>query len=191
MNFENLRNAISAFSPCNEQEQTDKEVMLKMMDCYGEETLNRTCSAHFTTSVFLFNKDRTKVLMCWHLIDKSWSWLGGHADGDADMKNVILKEIAEESGVTPDNIHLLNDGDIAALTILAIPGHVKRGKYVASHLHMDCAFAATILDENVSLITKPDENNGLKWIPMSELSEVVEDTWKMQYAFSKFFKYQK
>ena len=55
---------------------------------------------------------------------------------------------------------------------------------------MDCAFVAKVHDEDkLSLVVKPDENNGLNWIPLSDLEKNVEDKWKVQYVFSKFFKY--
>ena len=41
---------------------------------------NKMC--HFTASSWIINKDKTKVLMVYHNIYKSWSWTGGHADGD-------------------------------------------------------------------------------------------------------------
>ena len=190
MDFEKLKAAILAFEPCNEQEASDKEVMLRMISTFGNKTLSRTCPAHFTTSCFLFNHDYTKVFMCWHLIDKSWSWLGGHADDEADLMSVIKREISEESGIPSEQVHFLNSGNISALTIFAIPGHIKKGKYVTSHVHMDCAFVAKIEeDDTLSLTIKPDENNGLAWIALSDLENSVEDKWKVQYVFSKFFKF--
>ena len=38
------------------------------------------------------NKDKTKVLMIYHNIYNSWSWTGGHADGDEDLLYVAIKE---------------------------------------------------------------------------------------------------
>lgn len=55
---------------------------------------------------------------------------------------------------------------------------------------MDCAFVAKIEDDDtLSLTVKPDENNGLAWIALSDLENSVEDKWKVQYVFSKFFKF--
>jgi 8-oxo-dGTP pyrophosphatase MutT (NUDIX family) len=38
--------------------------------------------------------------MVYHNIYNSWSWLGGHADGDEDLTGVAIREVKEESGVT-------------------------------------------------------------------------------------------
>ena len=43
--------------------------------------------------------------MIYHNIYKSWSWTGGHADGDSDLLNVAIRELKEETGVK--NLKLL------------------------------------------------------------------------------------
>ena len=58
-------------------------------------------------SAWIVNLDRTKVLMAYHNIYQSWAWLGGHADGNPDVRQVIRKEIEEESGLT--DIRFLTD----------------------------------------------------------------------------------
>ena len=47
--------------------------------------------AHITSSGFIVNKLRTKVLMIHHNIYNSWGWTGGHADGDEDLLYVAMK----------------------------------------------------------------------------------------------------
>ena len=56
-------------------------------------------NAHMTVSAWITDQDRKMVLMAYHNIYDSWAWLGGHADGNADLKEVIVKEIREESGL--------------------------------------------------------------------------------------------
>ena len=87
------------YIPVNEQETRDKELILQYMasnsDCLTRE--NRI--AHFTASMWTVNKDRTKTLMVYHNIYDSWSWMGGHADGETDLRSVAEREIREESGI--------------------------------------------------------------------------------------------
>ena len=109
--MENLRKLIEDYTPCNEQETADKEMMIEYMNTF-EDTLtreNKVC--HFTASSWIVNKERTKVLMIYHNIYDSWAWTGGHADGDPDMLHVALKEAEEETSVK--NIKPLNDGKLA------------------------------------------------------------------------------
>lgn len=177
-----LKRLIKDYRPYNEQEAKDKELMLWYLEQFGEMALKREClSGHFTASVFLFNKEHTKVLMCYHLIDKSWTWLGGHADGIADLKAVALREVMEEAGV---ECHLIKKERVAAITCIPIGGHVKNGSYVSSHIHLDVAFVGEA-DEMQPLKSKPDENSGLKWINIEELETQVEDRWKMENTYRK------
>ena len=181
--MEKLKEMIESYKPYNEQEARDKEQMLWYIEHFGKKALERKClSGHFTTSVFIFNKEHTKVLMCYHLIDKSWSWLGGHADGIANLKSVALREVQEEASIKSH--YLINNENIAALTSIPIGGHIKNGKYVSSHVHLDLAFVGEA-DEDEELIIKPDENNGLKWIEVQKLQAEVKDEWKMENTYKK------
>ena len=53
------------------------------------------------------------------------------------MKQVILKEIEEESGLT--DVEFLSN-DVFSLEILTVDGHEKRGEYVSSHLHLNVTY---------------------------------------------------
>ena len=80
-------------------------------------------NAHITVSAWIMDRDRKKVLMAYHNLYQSWAWLGGHADGDADLKAVALKEIREESGL--ESVRFVTE-DIFSLEILTVDGHEKR-----------------------------------------------------------------
>ena len=90
---------IREYKPFNEQEERDREVLLRLLsgveDVYSRENL----TAHMTASAWVVNENRDKVLMAYHNIYHSWSWLGGHADGERDLLAVALREVGEESGV--------------------------------------------------------------------------------------------
>ena len=94
-----LLEKIVNYTPVNEQEENDKEVILDYIknnpNCFTRE--NKV--AHFTTSIWTVNKGRTKTLMVYHNIYDSWSWIGGHADGEKDLAKVALRELKEETGV--------------------------------------------------------------------------------------------
>lgn len=48
-----------------------------------------------------------------------------------------------------------------------VHGHIKRGKYVSSHLHFDILYLMEA-DDNISLKYRNDESKGIKWIPFEE-----------------------
>ena len=135
---------------------------------------------HFTASNWIINKNRTKVLMIYHNIYKSWAWTGGHADGDSDLLHVALKEAEEETGL--NNLKLLSDG-IFGLQILTVDSHIKRGKHVPSHLHLDCCFLFEANEED-ELKIKEDENSGVKWINIDEATKITNEK-KMRPIYEK------
>lgn len=181
--MENLKKLIKNYKPYNKQEAKDKEMMLWYMEIFGKKSLSRRCIlGHFTASVMLFNEEHTKVLMCYHLIDKSWEFLGGHADEEEDLRAVAIREVQEEAGIK--KYHLINSGEIASLTCIPCAGHMKNGEYVPSHVHLDLAFVGEA-SEGEELIVKPDENNGLEWISIKEIENWVDDKWKMERVYRK------
>ena len=87
-------------------------------------------AAHLTASAWVVNGDRERVLMAYHNIYDSWSWLGGHADGERDLLAVAMREVREESGLA--RVAPVSEA-LFSLEILTVDGHEKRGRYVPSH----------------------------------------------------------
>lgn len=178
--MEKLKTMIENYNPVNEQEESDKSLMLEYIEKF-EDTLtreNRTC--HFTASSWIVNKERTKVLMIYHNIYDSWAWTGGHCDGDPDVLHVALKEAEEETGLK--SVKPINK-ELASLEIVTVDGHVKRGKYVSSHVHLNCSFLFEA-DENEELHIKADENSGVKWVDISEALKLTKEA-KMVPIYQK------
>lgn len=134
---------------------------------------------HFTCSGFVLNESRDKVLMVYHNIYNSWAWPGGHADGESDFLEVAKREVREETGV--ENVKTI-ENDIFALDVLACFGHVKRGKYVSSHLHISVAYLLEATEEE-SLSIKADENSNVGWLYLDTfLDSVAEEHMKPIYT---------
>ena len=174
-----LKEQIEKYIPYNEQEASDKELMLEYIDKFEDVLTRKNKMCHFTASNWIVNKDRTKVLMIYHNIYKSWAWTGGHADGDSDLLHVAIKEAEEETGL--NNLKLLSDG-IYGLQILTVDSHIKRGKFVSSHLHLDCCFLLEA-NEKEKLRIKEDENSGVKWVEIDKATKLTnEEKMKPRYA---------
>ena len=94
-----LKEQIKAYTPFNEQEEKDKELLLEWLEEKDVFT-RKNKRAHFTASAWVVNPERTKVLMIYHNIYDSWAWMGGHADGETDLLKVAEREAKEESGIT-------------------------------------------------------------------------------------------
>lgn len=176
----NLKQQIESYKPYNEQEENDKQLMLKYIDTFEDVLTRENKMCHFTASNWIVNKEKTKVLMIYHNIYKSWAWTGGHADGDSNLLNVALKEAQEETGLK--NLKLLSNG-IYGLQILTVDSHIKRGKFVPSHLHLDCCFLLEA-NQNEPLKIKEDENSGVKWIDINQAIEITKEE-KMKPIYKK------
>ena len=160
-----LKHIIAAFEPCCEQERADKETLLGYIDG-GEELLTRENKLmHFTSSCWVMNPERTKALMVHHNIYNAWSWMGGHADGCADLLAVAKKELAEESGVT--DARLISEIPIT-LEMIGVQSHEKKGKYIAPHIHLNVTYLFEV-EEDVPLRIKEDENSGVMWRSVEDI----------------------
>ena len=171
MKLNGLKEQIEHFEPFNEQERADKEMMLEYINTFTDVLTRGNKMCHFTASNWIVNKERTKVLMIYHNIYQSWAWTGGHADGDGNLLHVALKEAEEETGLK--NLKVLKQ-DIYSLEILTVDSHIKRGKFVPSHLHLDCCYLWEA-DENETLKIKEDENSGVKWIDINKVTEITNE----------------
>lgn len=174
---------ITNYVPINEQEENDKRVMLKYVKQFSDCLTRENEMFHFTTSAWIVNKERTKVLMVYHNIYNSWAWIGGHADGNPNLLEVVKKEIEEETGIT--NPKLLMD-DIFGLSIQFVKPHIKKGKYVSAHLHYDIQFLFEVKEEE-QLKIKPDENSDVAWLEIDTLLEKVEEE-HMKPLYQKLMK---
>ena len=119
--------------------------------------------------------------MAYHNIYNSWTWVGGHSDGNSDLLNVAMKEAREETGIK-SVVQILKD--IYSLEIACVNGHEKRGKYVASHVHLNVTYLLES-DENETLSIKEDENKGVKWVPIEEMLKMSSEDWMKGRVFSK------
>ncbi len=177
-----LRTQIENYEPYNQQEEKDKQVMLAYIDTFNNILTRENDFAHFTASSWVMNKEKTKVLMIYHNIYQSWSWTGGHSDGEADMLKVAIKELKEETGVK--EVKVLNDNNPFSIEILTVDGHKKRGNYVPSHLHLNITYLLEV-DEKEIVRIKEDENSGVKWFLIEEVKNVSNETWIKENIYQK------
>lgn len=171
---------IKAYTPINEQEASDKQLFLELYETYGDKLYERHPVAHFTASCLILNKEHTKILLEYHNIYKSWAWCGGHNDGEQDFMKLAMREAKEETGldVTP-----IFDYPIA-LDDLWVQGHVKRGKYVSAHLHLDLAYLMEA-DDTAPLKVKEDEVSALRWFTLEEFKTLNCDIMEVYLKMLK------
>ena len=176
-----IRDDIARYAPFNEQEARDKAVILDFMDRHGDAFLRSNLTAHMTASAWVVNAARDRVLMVYHKIYDSWSWTGGHADGEEDLLSVAIREVREETGV--QSVRPVSE-EIYSLEILTVDGHEKRGEYVPSHLHLNVTYLLEA-DEHEALRICEAENSGVRWFTLDGALQASTEPWFVARIYKK------
>lgn len=166
--------AIKNYIPDNAQEASDQKIILNTIASYNHNILTRENEiAHITSSAVILNHALTKMLMIHHNIYNTWTWTGGHADGDSDMLSVSIKEALEETGLK--KIEPLSE-EIASIDIIPVYGHIKRGIYVSSHLHLNVSYILLADDEDPISINM-NETSGVEWITLDQIPQYSNEPY--------------
>lgn len=174
---------IRAYEPFNEQEAVDRLVILRAL-ADDPHVFDRSAPAHMACSIWTVDPARQRTLMVYHNLYDSWSWIGGHADGERDLARVALRELEEETGVAGARLVPSGPGGIFSLEVLTVDGHEKRGRYVGSHLHLNVTYLAVASPEE-PLRVKPDENSGVRWVDLDDVCTVSTEPWIANRIYRK------
>lgn len=118
-------------------------------------------AGHFTASAWLVSADGMRTLLTHHRKLDLWLQLGGHADGERDLKVAALKEAKEESGLTGLRI----EAGIFDLDRHRIPEH----KGVPEHWHYDVRYVVRAGDDESYVVS--DESHDLAWRDIAPLAQ--------------------
>ncbi len=128
------------------------------LNCFDRELL----PGHVSGSSWVINPARDHVLMMHHRKLDLWLQPGGHADGDPDMLQVVLKETAEESGVDIEHIKLLSEN------VFDVDVHtVHESSHDPRHVHFDIRFLVEI-DDRLSLPGNV-ESHEVRWVHLDQV----------------------
>ena len=182
--MERLISQIENYTPFNEQEMRDKEQILAFLRSGAELITRKNPVAHMTASAWVVSPDRKRAIMVYHNLYKSWSWMGGHADGDWDLLRVAKKEVMEECGL--EELTVVSP-EIFSLEVLCVDGHEKKGEYLSSHLHLNVTYLFEA-DPAMPLRIKPDENSGVSWVAVEDIPQKTNEAWFRERIYSKLCK---
>ena len=179
--MKNMEKEIKLYVPYNKQEDQDRITLLSWISSGMDLFTRKNSFAHWTASAWVVNQNMDRVLMVYHNIYDSWSWMGGHADGDEDLLHVAIKEVKEESGLK--EVQPLSN-ELFSLEILTVDGHVKKGKYVSSHLPLNVTYLL-MADDSQELTIAQEENSGVRWFTPDEALQASSEPWFVKNIYSK------
>jgi len=128
------------------------------------DSLLRSCiPGHFTGSAWVVDPARRRTLLTHHRKLDKWLQLGGHADGEADLLAVALREAREESGLT---------GVKAVATgIFDLDRHlIPARKDEPAHWHYDVRFLLEADPAEALVVTS--ESKDLAWVDLAEVARL-------------------
>lgn len=126
---------------------------------------------HLTGSALLWCPHTNRVLLTLHRKLGKWLQLGGHADGNPNLREVALQEAREESGL--DRLELISDLPFD-LDVHEIPE--------GPHLHYDVRYLMKA-DSRAPFKISP-ESKDLRWVTLKEARELCPEP-SMHRQFDK------
>jgi 8-oxo-dGTP pyrophosphatase MutT (NUDIX family) len=131
----------------------------------GADALDRTCRpGHLTGSALVVDPSDRRILLLFHTKLQRWLQPGGHADGDADLARVALREAVEETG-------------IAGLRVVepAVDLDVHRVEPPSedAHDHHDVRFL--VLAPPGSVPVGNHESEALRWVSEADIAALGAD----------------
>jgi 8-oxo-dGTP pyrophosphatase MutT (NUDIX family) len=171
------------YEPWNEKEAAEKDMILDFLRNHPDALERTNLAGHMTVSAWVVNPAHTKVLMAYHKLYDSWAWLGGHADGCADLAATAVKEACEEAGLQSEDVRTVSR-DLLSLEVLPVSGHMKKGKWVPSHLHYNVTYLLEA-SEDAILKVNEEENTDVAWFPFEEVQKASKEEWFIQHIYPK------
>jgi len=151
----------------------DAERAVRIVEFIGahRDCLLRTCvPGHLTGSAWILSPDHASVLLVHHRKLGRWLQPGGHADGDADLFQVAIREAQEETGLR--SFTTRPGGDPPApldLDIHEIPAHGGE----PPHLHLDVRFLLVAAPGEIPQAS--EESTAVRWVRRERVGEYSEE----------------
>ena len=74
--------------------------------------------------------------------------------------------------------------EICSLEVLTVDGHIKKGAYVSSHLHLNVTYLLQA-DDADTLHIKEDENSNVAWFSPEDAIAASSEPWFQEHIYRK------
>ena len=141
-----------------------RKQVLAFVDAHPD-ALHRSChEGHLTGSAMVVDPASERFLFLLHAKVGRWLQPGGHADGDASLPGVALREATEETGIA---------GLRVAAPAIDVDVHLFEAPTERSHLHFDLRFL--VVTPPGAVPTGNHESHGLRWAGLGGLDALDLD----------------
>jgi 8-oxo-dGTP pyrophosphatase MutT (NUDIX family) len=145
--------------------------ILDFVDAHPD-ALHRTCvEGHLTGSALVVDADHEQVLLLFHTKLQRWLQPGGHADGEANLAAVALREATEETGI---------DGLAIDPVPVDLDIHEVDPPGEPAHLHHDVRYLV-VAPAGAEPVGN-HESQGLRWVAPDDLAAMGVDEGTLRMA---------
>ena len=168
-----LLDELRAYVAADERERAMRDRLLAFIERHADAFTRELTIGHVTASAWIVDPARTSALLTHHRKLGKWLQLGGHVDGDTDVRASALREAREESGLTSLRFAMAGIYDLDVHPIPARPGE-------PAHDHYDVRFALEA-DPHEPLVVSA-ESKELAWVPLGALASYGADESVLRLA---------
>ena len=149
----------------------ERRRMRELLDTRPDPLVRTERPGHFTGSALVVHADLERTLVLFHTKLQIWVQPGGHADGDANLAAVALREATEETGIEGLRVWpVAVDLDI----------HEVDPPKEDAHLHYDVRFV--VLAPHGAEVDANHESQAQRWVRPDELAGLGADAGLQRLA---------
>ncbi|MFJ5884395.1 NUDIX hydrolase [Kitasatospora cineracea] len=152
---QHVSETVTAYLAAHPEEKPELSAVLALVDGGADVTSRKEFRGHATAGAVLVDRDG-KALFIHHVVLDKWLVPGGHLEPEDDtLSGAALRELVEETGVSPEGITLADTAPVH-IDVHPIPANDAKGE--PAHQHIDFRFlfrtadhsAVTLQEEEVS-----------------------------------------
>ena len=156
---QHVSETVTAYLDAHPDEKPDLSALLALLDDGADVTSRKEFRGHATAGAVLVNSDG-KALFIHHVALDKWLTPGGHLEVEDDtLSGAALRELIEETGVSPEGITLADESPVH-IDVHPIPANDAKGE--PEHRHIDFRFLFRTTDTG-TVTLQEEEVSGYAW----------------------------